>query len=87
MITEREHNAWLRVQQDAGWRYGETYSEEAKTDPKMVPYAHLAMEDGAAIDVVADQPVEDDTVVDPSIDDLAQAEADEAEAGEETSNE
>jgi hypothetical protein len=77
MITKREHDAMLRVKQDAGWRYGETYDEAAKTDPGMVAYEQLTFEDGEPVEVLP-EPVEDDMVAMNDLADQAQAEVDEA---------
>ena len=38
---EELHGSWMQAYISMGWRYGETYSREAKTHPDMVPYAQL----------------------------------------------
>lgn len=72
MKTKREHDAWLRVMQDAGWSYGETYDEAAKKHPEMVPYeTYLAAFDDSRGTLVAAaasaEPVVDVEVVDEPV--------------------
>lgn len=55
MISKREHDAMLRVKQDAGWRYGPVYDEAAKTDPGMVAYEQMTFEDGGPVEVLVDE--------------------------------
>lgn len=87
MISKREHDAMLRVKQDAGWRYGPVYNEAEKTDPGMVAFEQLTFEDGEPVEVLP-EPIEGDEIVDDVVDldadaaaraaDMAQAEHDEA---------
>lgn len=60
MISKREHDAMLRVKQDAGWRYGPVYDEAQKTDPGMVAYEQLTFEDGEPVQVPVEEVVDDE---------------------------
>jgi len=41
------HNNWILFMTDKGWKYGETYNEEEKTHPNMIPFSDLPEEQKA----------------------------------------
>ncbi len=38
---EEQHESWMRLKIEDGWKYGERKDAEAKTHPCLVPYAQL----------------------------------------------
>jgi RyR domain len=38
---EELHGSWVQAYLDMGWTYGESYDQEAKVHPDLVPYAQL----------------------------------------------
>lgn len=38
---QQTHASWLRSQVDQGWKFGKVFSEEAKTNPNLLPYEAL----------------------------------------------
>lgn len=39
--NEDQHRIWLQDMKENGWEYGETYSEEDKKNPFVVPFSEL----------------------------------------------
>lgn len=37
-ITEREHQIFLNRRYADGWKYGNEFSKELKTDPRIIPF-------------------------------------------------
>ena len=41
-ITAMKHNKWITEKVNDGWRYGLSFNEEEKTDPRLRPYHELS---------------------------------------------
>ena len=41
-FSEHYHDAWAARKQENGWSYGEAWSDESKTHPRLKPYNMLS---------------------------------------------
>jgi hypothetical protein len=42
LLSEAEHNGWMKQRLNAGWKYGEIRDDEKKIHPDLIPYHKLS---------------------------------------------